>query len=124
MNRMCTASDSALPNLTLFQFFRTKFPSARGSVLNIHKIHPIHTIYHILMTTAQIRMSKGLNCRYEPNVHSLKFGGAEYGFGAAEFHSLSILSNEIVLYTRKSVAYTQNTPYPNVQCTDLNEYTL
>ena len=69
------------------------------------------------MTTAQIQMSKGLNCRYEPNVYSLRFG-------AAEFHSLSILSNEIVLYTRKSVAYTQNTPYPNVQCTDLNEYTL
>jgi len=30
-------------------------------------------IYHILTTTAQIRMSKGLNCRYEPNVRSLRF---------------------------------------------------
>jgi len=66
------------------------------------------------MTAEWIWISKGLNCRYELNVHSIIFS-------AAKFDSLSIISNVIVLYTRNYIEYRQNTPYPNVQWTDLNE---
>ena len=62
----------------------------------------------------EIWMSKGLNCRYEPNVHSLRFGSAEYGFGTAKFDSLSILSNEIALCMRNCDEYTLSLSCPNV----------
>jgi len=64
---MCTASDSALLNLTLFRFFRTKLHSARGTVLNIHNIH------HIPMSKEQIWINNSCNVRYEPNVAVLQF---------------------------------------------------
>ena len=71
MNRMCTASDSALPNFTLFQFFRMKLCSTQEKVLHIHKIH------HIQMSNAQIWMNTHFNFRYTPSVAILQLSSMQ-----------------------------------------------
>ena len=71
MNRMCTASDSALPNFTLFQFFRMKLCSTQEKVLHIHKIH------HIQMSNAQIWMNTHFKFRYTPSVAILQLSSMQ-----------------------------------------------